>query len=132
MLGVGDYYGAYDPQLIFEQFKPEELAIIPMKFEQAFYCTRTQQMATSKTTPATKEERIHLSGTKVREMLCCEELSPPEFSRHPITAELAKAIHQSFIYNYLLVMEIVHINVEQKVFRNQSINLAIKSELVFS
>ena len=92
--GVGDYYGTYDAQLIFEQFKPEELGITPMKFEHAFYCTRTQQMATSKTSPATKEERIHLSGTKVREMLRRGELPPPEFSRPPVAAELAKAMHQ--------------------------------------
>jgi sulfate adenylyltransferase len=92
--GVGDYYGTYDAQLIFDQFKPEELGITPMKFEHAFYCTRTQQMATSKTSPATKEERIHLSGTKVREMLRNGELPPPEFSRPLVAAELAKAMHQ--------------------------------------
>jgi sulfate adenylyltransferase len=91
--GVGDYYGTYDAQFIFDEFKPEELGITPMKFEHAFYCTRTQQMATSKTSPATKEERIHLSGTKVREMLHRGELPPPEFSRPPIAAELAKAMH---------------------------------------
>ena len=92
--GVGDYYGTYDAQLIFEQFQPEELGITPMKFEHAFYCTRTGQMATSKTSPATKEERIHLSGTKVREMLRRGELPPPEFSRPPVAAELAKAMHK--------------------------------------
>lgn len=92
--GVGDYYGTYDAQLIFDEFKPEELGIVPMKFEHAFYCTRTEQMATSKTSPATKEERIHLSGTKVREMLRRGELPPPQFSRREVAAELAKAMHQ--------------------------------------
>lgn len=92
--GVGDYYGTYDAQYIFDEFKPEELGITPLKFEHAFYCTRTDQMATSKTSPATKEERIHLSGTKVREMLRRGELPPPEFSRPKVAAELAKAMHQ--------------------------------------
>lgn len=90
--GVGDYYGTYDAQYIFDQFKPEELGIVPMKFEHAFYCTRTQQMATSKTSPSTKEERIHLSGTKVREMLRAGTLPPPEFSRPEVAAELIKAM----------------------------------------
>jgi sulfate adenylyltransferase len=92
--GVGDYYGTYDAQLIFDEFKPEELGITPMMFEHAFYCTLTEQMATSKTSPATKEQRIHLSGTKVREMLRRGELPPPQFSRPKVAAELAKAMHQ--------------------------------------
>ncbi len=91
--GVGDYYGTYDAQHIFDQFDPDQLGIVPMKFEHAFYCTRTQQMATTKTSPSAKEERIHLSGTKVREMLRRGELPPPEFSRPEVAAELAKAMH---------------------------------------
>ena len=90
--GVGDYYGTYDAQYIFDEFEPRELDIVPMKFEHAFYCTRTQGMATSKTSPSTGEERIHLSGTKVREMLRRGELPPPEFSRPEVAAELAKAM----------------------------------------
>ncbi|MFW9257970.1 sulfate adenylyltransferase [Nostoc sp. CALU 546] len=90
--GVGDYYGTYDAQYIFEEFAPSELGIVPMKFEHAFYCTRTKQMATSKTSPSRPEERIHLSGTKVREMLRRGELPPPEFSRPEVAAELARAM----------------------------------------
>jgi sulfate adenylyltransferase len=90
--GVGDYYGTYDAQHIFDEFEPGELGITPMKFEHAFYCTRTGGMATSKTSPSSKEERIHLSGTKVREMLGRGELPPPEFSRPEVAAELAKAM----------------------------------------
>jgi sulfate adenylyltransferase len=90
--GVGDYYGTYDAQHIFDEFDPAALGITPMKFEHAFYCTRTQSMATTKTSPSTPEERIHLSGTKVREMLRRGELPPPEFSRPEVAAELAKAM----------------------------------------
>ncbi|MBP5973652.1 sulfate adenylyltransferase [Brasilonema sp. CT11] len=90
--GVGNYYGTYDAQYIFDEFKPEELGIVPMMFEHAFYCLRTKQMATDKTSPSLPEERIHLSGTKVREMLRRGELPPPEFSRPEVAAELARAM----------------------------------------
>jgi sulfate adenylyltransferase len=90
--GVGDYYGTYDAQYIFDEFDPTALGITPMKFEHAFYCTRTQSMATTKTSPSTPEERIHLSGTKVRQLLRQGELPPPEFSRPEVAAELARAM----------------------------------------
>ncbi|QSJ18991.1 sulfate adenylyltransferase [Nostoc sp. UHCC 0702] len=90
--GVGNYYGTYDAQYIFDEFEPSELGIVPMKFEHAFYCMRTKQMATTKTSPSKPEERIHLSGTKVREMLRRGELPPPEFSRPEVAAELARAM----------------------------------------
>ncbi|MDP5338669.1 MAG: sulfate adenylyltransferase [Nodularia sp. (in: cyanobacteria)] len=90
--GVGDYYGTYDAQYIFDEFEPGELGIVPMKFEHAFYCTRSKQMATTKTSPSKPEERVHLSGTKVREMLRRGELPPPEFTRPEVAAELARAM----------------------------------------
>ena len=90
--GVGDYYGTYDAQHIFEELDKAALGITPLKFEHAFYCTRTEGMATAKTSPSTPEERIHLSGTKVREMLRRGELPPPQFSRPEVASILINAM----------------------------------------
>ncbi|MBC8120518.1 MAG: sulfate adenylyltransferase [Gemmatimonadaceae bacterium] len=89
--GVGDYYGTYDAQHIFEEFEPQELEIMPMMFEHAFYCLRTNGMATAKTSPSTPEERVHLSGTKVRALLREGKLPPPEFSRPEVAKILISA-----------------------------------------
>jgi sulfate adenylyltransferase len=90
--GVGSYYGTYDAQHIFEGISiPEELGITPMMFEHSFWCTRTGGMATSKTSPSGPDERIFLSGTKVREMLEAGEAPPEEFTRPEVAKILIEA-----------------------------------------
>lgn len=93
--GVGDYYGTYDAQYIFDEFTPSELQIVPLKFEHAFYCTRNQTMATGKTSPSKLEERIHLSGTKVRQMLRNGQTPPPEFTRPEVAEILVASMSRS-------------------------------------
>lgn len=89
--GVGDYYGTYDAQKIFTGITRQELAIQPVFFEHAFWCTVTGGMATTKTSPSTPEQRIFLSGTKVREMLRNGDAPPPEFTRPEVARELVAA-----------------------------------------
>lgn len=87
--GVGNYYGTYDAQRIFDEVDLDLLGIEPIFFEHAFWCTRTGAMATSKTSPAGPDERIVLSGTKVRELLRAGLPLPPEFTR-PEVAEILR------------------------------------------
>jgi sulfate adenylyltransferase len=89
--GVGDYYGTYDAQKIFEQFAPGELGITTLNFENSFWCKKAGGMATSKTSNSGPEDRFVLSGTKVREMLAEGQDIPVEFTR----PEIAKILSAS-------------------------------------
>ncbi|MHC5209132.1 MAG: sulfate adenylyltransferase [Planctomycetota bacterium] len=91
--GVGTFYGSFDAQEFVSSFDPAEIGIQPLLFEHAFWDKRAGAMASNKTSAArTPEEKVFLSGTKVREMLSNGERPPIEFTRPEVADILIEAM----------------------------------------
>jgi sulfate adenylyltransferase len=86
--GVGDYYGPFEAQDIFDQIPSDALFIKPLKIDWTFYCYRCQGMASPKTCPHGEKDHLMLSGTSLRKMLTDGEPIPEEFSRPEVLAIL--------------------------------------------
>ena len=82
--GVGEYYGPFDAQKIFEEIPEGSLETRPLKIDWTFYCNACEGMASMKTCPHGKDDRILLSGTKLRKMLSEGESVTTKFSRQEV------------------------------------------------
>jgi sulfate adenylyltransferase len=88
--GVGNYYGSYDAQKIFDELDPANLAIQLFKFEHTAYSKLAQGMVSPKSFPKIEGDQITLSGTAVRDMLAKGERPPMEFTRPEVADVLIK------------------------------------------
>lgn len=77
--GVGNYYAPYEAWELFKEFP--DLGITPLFIREAFYCRKCGGMATEKTCPHSEEDRVRISGTKLRDMLKSGREPPPYMMR---------------------------------------------------
>ncbi len=94
--GVGDYYGGFDAQTIFDEKVPADaLEIEIFRADHTAYSKKLDKVVMMKDAPDhEKDDFILLSGTKVREMLGNGIAPPPEFSR-PECAKILMDYYQS-------------------------------------
>ena len=79
--GVGDFYGPFDAQRIFDEIPADALELRPLKIDWTFFCSACDGMASARTCPHGPEHRLLVSGTKVRQMLASGEPIDSHFSR---------------------------------------------------
>ena len=93
--GVGDFYGLFEAQDIFDRIPyatfeeacevpGKALICKPMKIDWTFYCFKCDGMASMRTCPHTKEDRVILSGTKLRKALSEGAEVPDHFGRDEV------------------------------------------------
>ena len=86
--GVGSYYGPLDAHHIFDTLDAGSLEIEPLKIDVTFYCAVCGGTATTRTCPHDEDQRLTISGTRLREMFANHETIPVEFSRPEVIAVL--------------------------------------------
>jgi len=86
--GVGNYYGPFDAQDIFHELPEGALLCKMLPIDWTFWCYKCGGMASMKTCPHAKEDRLFLSGTALRKALSEGGEVPVEFSRPEVLAIL--------------------------------------------
>ena len=92
--GVGDYYGPFDAQTIFDQIPKDALEIGIYRGDHTVWCNKCNEIVMIRDCPHSNEDYLMLSGTKVREMLSNGESLPTEFAR-PEVAKILMDYYQS-------------------------------------
>ncbi len=92
--GVGDYYGPFDAHHIFDEIPEGSLETQPLKIDWTFWCNKCEGMASMKTCPHDAEDRLLLSGTKLRKALSEGAEVPDHFSR-PEVLEILREYYAS-------------------------------------
>ncbi len=92
--GVGDYYGPFDAHHIFDEIPQNALITKPLKIDWTFWCNKCGAMASTRTCPHEPEDRVLVSGTKLRNALAGGGEVPDNFSR-PEVLEVLKAYYSS-------------------------------------
>lgn len=103
--GVGDYYGPFDAQHIFDEIKHDALLTQPLKIDWTFWCNACEAMASTKTCPHDGSFHVKVSGTKLRKALSEDEEVPANFSR-PEVLDILRAYYATIAKEDRAVVEL--------------------------
>ncbi|MFX1265946.1 MAG: sulfate adenylyltransferase [Promethearchaeota archaeon] len=92
--GVGDFYGPFDAQYIFDDYP--DIEIMPIFFRSFFFCKKCNSIANDKTCPHGPEEHVSFAGRAIREMLSKGEAPSADLMR-PEVAEAILSFEKPFV-----------------------------------
>jgi|ECHhosMinimDraft_1075155.scaffolds.fasta_scaffold04149_2 ATP sulphurylase len=79
--GVGSYYDPYAAHAIFDKY---DVGVVPLRYQETFYCRVCEGMVSSKVCPHPESERVSTSQTKIRELLQQGKPLPKEILRQEV------------------------------------------------
>ena len=103
--GVGDYYGPFDAQHIFDKVGRDAMITQPLKIDWTFWCNACEAMASTKSCPHDASQHVKVSGTKLRKALSEDEEVPANFSR-PEVLEVLRAYYATIAKEDRAVVEL--------------------------
>ena len=92
--GVGNFYGAFDSQDIFDSIPEDSIQIKIFKGDHTVWCHQCEKVVMMRDCIHGPDDYLLLSGTRVREMLSQGKELPPEFARPEVT-EILSAYYQT-------------------------------------
>lgn len=84
--GVGKFYDPYACHKVFDRF---DVGVVPLRYEETYFCRKCGWMATPKTCVHPESERVATSQTRIRTALANREPLPTEIIRPEVAAVLA-------------------------------------------
>lgn len=83
--GVGNYYGLYDAQKIFDKLNLQDIKVL--KLNGPYYCKKCKTIVTDKTCAHNSDFKEEISGTKIRKMFE-EKIIPPDYYMRELVSEI--------------------------------------------
>ncbi len=85
--GVGKFYEPFAAHRIFDEY---DVGVVPLRYDESFFCRRCGWMASAKTCPHPPSDRLDTSQTRIRKALAAGEALPPELLRPEVAQILSQ------------------------------------------
>lgn len=100
--GVGDFYGPYDAQNIFNDFTKNEIGVEILKFNNVVWCKECNEFVFEGSCNHKVEQQVSFSGSKIRQCIEKKEQVPEHFMRPEVYHLLSHSLNPLVDHSYNL------------------------------